>query len=169
MYLVIEIDLDLVYTWNHFGLLGLAQLASAIIAMVVIGEIIIAIVACKLDGFVPSITTAIEIIVAEDSMVLQALTTSQSLVFDSDSQAIAKHTANYCSPFAFATDPTSLGHPELSFKRIVVSQVAKTPWTYCCPFTGVAFAEVTFAVKDTCCLASVASLDCVIGLETSQL
>ena len=135
--------------------------------MVVTGEIVIASVACKLDGFVPSITTAIEIIAAEDFEVLQALTTSKRLAFDSDSQAIAKHTADYCSPFAFATDPTSSGHPVLSFERIIVSWVAKTPWTYCFPFTGVAFAEVTFAVKDTCCLASVASLDCVIGLETS--
>ena len=55
----------------------------------------------------------------------------------------------------------------LSFEKIEVSQVAKTPWTYCCSFIAVAFAEVTFAAKDTCCLASVASLNSVIGLETS--
>ena len=55
----------------------------------------------------------------------------------------------------------------LSFEKIGVSQVAKTPWTYCYSFIVVAFAEVTFAARDTCCLASVASLDSVVGLETS--
>ena len=89
------IDQDLVYTWNHFGQLGLAYLTSAIIITVVIGEIVVASVACKLDGFVPSVTAAIKIIVAKDFVVLQALTTSKRLAFDSDSQAIAKHTADY--------------------------------------------------------------------------
>ena len=83
------IGLDLFYTWIHFGLLGLALLESAIIT-VVVKEIVAANVAWKLDGFVPSITAAIEIIVAKDSVVLQALTTSKRPVFDSDLQAIAK-------------------------------------------------------------------------------
>ena len=45
--------------------------------------------------------------------------------------------------------------------------MAKIPWTYCCSFIGVAFAEVAFVVMDTCCPASAASLDFVIVLETS--
>ena len=114
------IGLDLFYTWIHFGLLGLALLTSAIITAVV-GEIVIASVACKLDGFVPFVITAIGIIVAMDFVVLQALTTSKTLAFDSDSQPIAKHTADYCSPFASATDPASLVHLVQSFERIEVS------------------------------------------------
>ena len=87
----------------------------------VVVEIVAANVAWKLDGFVPSITAAIEIIVAKDSVVLQALTTSKRLAFDSDLQATAKYTADYYSPFAFATDPASLAHPVPSFERIKVS------------------------------------------------
>ena len=45
--------------------------------------------------------------------------------------------------------------------------MAKTPLTCFRSFTGVAFAEVTFVIKDTYCLASDANLDCVTGLETS--
>ena len=75
--------------------MGLAYLASAaIIIIVVVGEIVVASVACKLDGFVPSVTTAIEIIVVKDFAVLQARTTSKRLAFDS-AQAIAKHTVDY--------------------------------------------------------------------------
>ena len=75
--------------------MGLAYLASAAIITVVVGEIVVASVACKLDGFVPSVTTAIEIIVVKDFAVLQAQTTSKRLAFDSDLLAIAKHTADY--------------------------------------------------------------------------
>ena len=50
----------------------------------VIGEIVIVSVAYKPDGFVPSATTAIKIIAAEDFVALLVLTTFQTLVFDSD-------------------------------------------------------------------------------------